>query len=384
MDDKPTQITWKKVLPLLIFVFVAGIILVWFVPSKIIPISWDFRNNLWGPSNLLIQHRSPYNIHAIFDASNAIWMPVVIGLFFPIGYLPLQWASNLWFLLNFLSLCLLVILMLKDIKRSIIWVPLTIFALVLFPSTVSHLVLGQISLMICLALFILIKYQNRLKPLIIGLLLAFSFTKPQLVLLFLPAFLFVYFRSKTVKQFIAVILSSIMWIILLCAPLFIFYPNWIPDFFHNFAINNAWFYPSIYSFLLAGSVSSGIALILAGIYLLIGVGLSIYLTFKLDESESLLWCLAITPIFSPIIWSWDFVLIFPLIIYLAIAKKSKSSSWILFSGLGACFLAFTLMKLFKLVNEQLTFWVPLAMVLTLLISRIFQNPKVQTIPQSIP
>lgn len=360
-----------KVTPIIIAILIV-VLLIWFIPSKFFPVTWDFRNNLWGPANLLIHQRSPYNIHVIFESSNAVWMPIIIGIFFPLGYLPSQWASNLWLLLNIISLCLIVVLLARNSHKSIIWILLTLFSLAIFPSTLSHFVLGQISLIICLILYILVNYRNQLKPIIIGLFLAFSFTKPQLIVLFLPVYLVVYLREQR-QKLSSVIMYMIIWIVVFCLPLFLFFPNWVPDFFLNLSNNPPWFYPSLYSFLLSSSGSLGMSLATAWIWFIIGISIGILLTFKLDSVEALLWCLAITPLFSPVVWSWDFVLLYPLIIFMVFQKKSRVSSWVLYCSYGICTIAFIFMKIYGLVDDQMTFWVPPFLITALLLSRTLQR-----------
>lgn len=373
MNNNTIKIQWKQVITLLILFLIILTILMWFLSTRIFPVSWDFRNNLWGPSYLLLQQRSPYNIHVIFDGSNAIWLPVIIGLFFPIGFLPSQWASNLWLILNLLSMFLMVILLARSFQKSGVWIPLIIFSLALFPSSMTHLVLGQVSFIICLVLVLLSKIHNQHKPALIGLLLAISYTKPQLIILFLPAYFFIYFHEHGIKKLLKVILYNILWVLLLCLPLFFLYPNWIPDFFYNISINNTWFYPTLYSYLLSNFGSFGIAIMLAGIYLFLGICIAIYCSIKLDSFEALLWSLAITPIFSPVIWSWDFVLIYPLIVFMVFDKKPLLSSWVIYGSYFICTIGFIVMKVNGLVDDQMTFWVPPLLVTALVISRILKN-----------
>jgi hypothetical protein len=376
MKNPSFNILIKKIGAPSIVIALIIVFLIWFVPSKIIPISWDFRNNLWGPAYLLVHHRSPYNILIIFQSANAVWMPVIIGLLFLIGYLPLQWASNFWILLNLISLCLMVILIARCSHKSIIWILLTIFSLTIFPVTITHFVLGQVSLIICFVLFILAKYRNQLKPVVIGLLLAIAFTKPQLVVLFLPAYLVINYRDKRAKQLLWIISYTIIWIVLFCLSLFIFFPNWIPDFLYNLSINNRWFYPTLYSFLISKSVNIELAIALAITYLVIGISIAVVLTFKLDKFEALLWCLALTPLFCPVVWSWDFVLLYPLIIFLVFETKSIIGSWVIYCGFGICTIALIFMQIFGFKDNQLTFWVPPFLIVNLLLSRTLRGTKI--------
>jgi hypothetical protein len=222
----------------------------------------------------------------------------------------------------------------------------------------------------------LAKYRNQLKPVVIGLLLAIAFTKPQLVVLFLPAYLVINYRDKRAKQLLWIISYTIIWIVLFCLSLFIFFPNWIPDFLYNLSINNRWFYPTLYSFLISKSVNIELAIALAITYLVIGISIAVVLTFKLDKFEALLWCLALTPLFCPVVWSWDFVLLYPLIIFLVFETKSIIGSWVIYCGFGICTIALIFMQIFGFKDNQLTFWVPPFLIVNLLLSRTLRGTKI--------
>ena len=155
------------------------VILVLFVSSFPYPAGWDFRNNLWAPSFLLLQGQSPYNIGVLYELGTAIWMPVAIGIFWPVGFLPLQQASNLWWLLSLISL-IAVVWLSSGLKRP----PKLLFAITLliafiFPPTISHFSLGQITILICLAFMVMANYEHRLNPFALAFLIALTLSKPQ-------------------------------------------------------------------------------------------------------------------------------------------------------------------------------------------------------------
>ncbi len=375
MNKQASLQTWKKsIAPLLLAIVVLGLC-IWFIPSKIFPVSWDFRNNLWGPAYQLLHRMSPYDIKVLFEISNAIWMPMLIGLLAPIGFLPLQWASNIWLLINLASLSLIVSILARQVQKNLIWTPLIIIALAIFPASISHFILGQVSLFICLVLLLLVIYRKRLNPIVIGLLLCLSLTKPQLLVLFLPAFLIIYFREQGMKKFLKVILYSFLWVFASCVPLFILFPHWIPDFLTNLSANNTWFYPSLYSFLISGSGSRQVAIGLSGLFLCIGLGISVLLLNRLQGNQSLLWILALTPIFSPIIWSWDFVLLFPFMTFMVFEKKSITSSWVLYGGYAICAIVYFAQRVTINSGDQSSVWVPLFLNIVLLISYLRRDPN---------
>ncbi|HEY5984579.1 MAG TPA: glycosyltransferase 87 family protein [Anaerolineales bacterium] len=358
-------------------------ITIWFIGSRLVPSAWDFRNNLWGPAYLLVHGLSPYNIHVIFQGSNAIWMPTIVGALFPIGFLQLQWASNLWLLLSLAALYLTVALLAAPFKKPPVWTILAALALAIFPSTLSHLRLGQASLLVCLALVLLSVRRAQLSASAAGALLALSLAKPQLLLFFLPVYLLVTYREQGPGRMLRVMLFTALWSLAFCIPLFVAFPNWIPDLLHNLAINNPWFYPSLYS-LLVSTLTSGVwAAALAGVYLVLGLAIAVWAAFKLDGLEALLWALALTTVFSPVIWSWDFVLLYPLLVFMAFASKSRSGARVLYCGYAACTIAFMLIKIRGFVGDQFAMWVPPFLIATLVISRLLSRSAARR-PQLAP
>lgn len=366
-----------KIVAAVLLAALGTMILVWFVPSKIIPPSWDFHTNLWGPAYLLVHRASPYNIEALVKGGGTLWMPVVIGLLFPFGYLPLQWASNIWLLLNLTSLYLMVTILGGISQKNIIWIMLMTFSLVIFPTSVSHLILGQVSLIICLLLLVLSIWRDRLTPAMIGPLFAFCFTKPQLMILFLPVYLVVCFREQGAGKVLWIVMSTAISSALFCLPLFFLHPDWIPDFLNNLSNDPPWFYPTLYSYIGFITSSRVTAIALAGIYLIIGWGIAVYAVLKLDALEALLWALAITPVFSPVIWSWDFVLLYPLLVFMMFKKKSRISSWVIYGGYAICTLGFVIMRINGYIAEQFTGWVPPFLNGTLLLGYIFQRTNLR-------
>lgn len=378
MTRKFPQVAWKMTLSTLIMAAGLLVLLTIFISSRIFPVGGDFRNNLWGPAYLLVHHMSPYGIKNLFDSVNAVWMPVIIGLFFPIGYLPLQTAFNLFSLLNLLALFGIAFLLTRTAAKPLTRWLAAIFALVIFPATVSQFVMGQVSMLICLDFLLLIVYFDRLKPVVIGALLAFSYTKPQLALLFLPAFLVIYCRIFGFGNLIRVIGSTIAWIFLFCLPLFLFYPGWIPDFLANLIGNSQWQYPTLYAILLNSSVSRTAVMALSGLFLLLGICLAVFLTLRRNQTEALLWSLALTPLFSPIVWSWDFVLLLPMFVYLMGEPKSYRNGWLLYGGYAVCILLFIMLRS-GINNDHLSFWVPPMLNAVMAASIAFRKESASTV-----
>mgnify|MGYP001766686434 CR=1 FL=1 len=349
----------KKTLVYILLFSALFALFVWFLSTEILPIAGDFQNNLWGPSYQLIHGKSPYDISSILDGLNPIWLPMIIGVFFPVGFLPLHVASNLWFVITALSLFFLVIVLARMHQRSLVFIFFATIFLALFPSSIAHIKLGQVSLLVCLLLFLLMLKLNQWKPIILGAILAMAFTKPQLIVLFIPAFCVVLYREKGLITTIKTLAFSLVWALLFCLPLFFLYPNWIPDFIHNLSTNPYWAYPTLYAWLLSLLDAQAEAIALTIIYLLAGIGLVAFLSLKLNGFDALLWSLSLTTMFSPVVWSWDFVLMYPLILYMAFDCRSKTSSWITIIGFLICMVLFIVMKNAGFVNDKYAIWVPL-------------------------
>ena len=320
------------------------------------PPGWDFRNNLYLPASLLLQGKSPYNIHVLGAGGNAVWFPMVIGFFFPLGILPLQNASNLWWMLNLVSLLGLVLISTGRRKPDLKKLVLTVLLIAIFPSTATHLDLGQVSILICLAMLVVASFEEKLPGWGIGLLLAFALTKPQLAIIFIPA----YFTKVLLAQGARALWKSGMWtmvgVIVLSLPLSLLTPGWIPDFFANLQANQAWAHPSVYTYLqlLFGRWGR----VLGWGYFGIGLGVAIQGVVRHRNRESLLWALALTSVVSPYVWSWDFVVLYPIMVHALFGQNDAQKTGLLFAGYAFVSVLFTVQKLSGRLNDIQSWWVP--------------------------
>ena len=72
----------------LVFFFVIGIIGVILWLTREIPFcGWDFRDALWGPVSMLVQHQTPYSFNTPYGPYPGTWMPTLLGTFFYFGYM---------------------------------------------------------------------------------------------------------------------------------------------------------------------------------------------------------------------------------------------------------------------------------------------------------
>ena len=355
----------SRYLTILAFGFVVLSTCVAFIHFFRYPQGWDFRNNLYLPIHLLLQHQSPYNIHALVDNSNAVWLPMALGLFLPLGYLDLQRASNLWWLINFGALFALVFITAGHRKPSLLkLIPITFFVY-LFPSTIAHLNLGQISILVCLALVVIIFFEKQMPAWSTGFLLAFALTKPQLVLIFIPAYFLKIQRERGWVALWKLGLWTLAGVVIFSSPVVVVQPDWFRDFFLNLWINPPWAHPTIY--VLVFSSLGMIGQVFGWIYFCTGLLFALYYTTRVGNKESLLWALALTPVISPYIWSWDFVFLYPLIAYSLFKEKDRFKMILILSGNLLVLVGYIAQKLTGQVDEILSWWVPWGLIAVTLI-----------------
>jgi hypothetical protein len=317
---------------------------------------WDFRNNLWAPAYLLIRGQSPYNVSSLYEMGSAVWMPTAIGIFWFLGYISLQQASNIWWIVCLISLIAIVWLS-SGIRRP----PKLAFALVLFlaflfPPTISHFSLGQITIVICLIFVVLAVFERDLHPFLIAILIALTLSKPQLAIFALPGYLLAYYRENKFSRTLWLLIYTVIAIVLTCIPLFFFYPQWIADFIHNQLDNPAWAHPS--SLFILQTTFNEIGRNLWWLLLIISMGVNLWLWARLPKMEAVSWSLALTTLITPYVWSWDFVLLIPLLTNYLFRKTPRYSSWLLYIGLITCWVVLAFMKLTGYTSDELYWWVP--------------------------
>jgi hypothetical protein len=317
---------------------------------------WDFRNNLWAPSFLLHQGQSPYNISMLYELGSAVWMPTAIGVFWPIGFLPLQQASNLWWTISLISLIAIVWLNTGHKQPPKLAFVITLFMAFLFPPTISHFSLGQITILICLIFVLIAVFEHNLHPFLISVLIALTLSKPQLAIFVLPGYFYAYLREYGFPRTLVLVFYSVIAVGITSLPLFIFYPQWISDFIRNQLINPTWAHPS--SLFILEATFNEIGRALWWLLLLIGSGLNLWLWKRFPKREAVAWSLALTTIITPYVWSWDFVLLIPLLISYLFRKMPRYSSWLLYLGFLACWVVLAYMKFAGYTSDEIYWWVP--------------------------
>ena len=351
------------------------VLLALFITSFPYPAGWDFRNNLWAPSFLLVNGQSPYNLTMMYEIGSAVWMPVAIGMFWPLGYLPLQQASNLWWIFTLISLIAIVWLSSGYQRPPKYLFTVTLILAFLFPPTISHFSLGQITVLICFLFMVLSIYGQKLHPLLIAILIALTLSKPQLAIFILPGYIYSYIKENGSSQAVKLIFLIFLSIGILSIPLFIYYPRWIIDFFQNLMENPDWAHPS--SLFLLRTNFNRIGEILWYMLLFLVSGINLWLWTRLPKRDAAVWSLALTTLVTPYIWSWDFVLLIPLIVSYLFNKKQKSSVWLIyfayFSGWGVI----AYMKLTGRISDELYWWVPWYLIGFVIFSSLLNWPSVK-------
>ena len=281
---------------------------------------WDFRNNLWGPAYLQWNGQSPYNIGVLFPRGNAVWFPPVIGFFGFLGALPQAQASMLWTILNILALLVLIMLAI-DYRPSPGRLAFAFMASFLLLPTVTHLRLGQFSLILTLTLLLAAKFLMADHMAGVGSSLALAVTKPQLLILAVPGLVQKVWQHARWRGIWRLMIWSTLFLLLFCLPLFLRYPAWVGDFRRALQQNPAWLQPVLWR-LLPGWWGWPGRLIVVGL-LLLAFAANVFLWRRLPAYEAMLWSLAMTPLVTPYVWGWDFVLLLPLFLHVLFRIKSR-------------------------------------------------------------
>ncbi len=283
---------------------------------------WDFRNNLWSPTYLLLQGKSPYRIDQLFDA-NSVWLPPVIGVFLPLGAFPLDIAIKTWFIMTLGVFVGIVVLSMPPQKPSPIFLLWVLLILLLFPPLVSHLLLGQYSLWIVLILLVAARGITRQWAVfLLGICIALASAKPQLLLLAVPTLGVGLLRyqqknnhGNSLWVVIQLLLMTGMWGFIFTLPLWIGYPNWLTDFWWALGRNADWIQPSSLNTFRLLTQSDPLGTLLWALWSLAVLGFVTWLAWHQPFDAAMRWSLALTPLVTPYVWSWDFVLLLPVMLH---------------------------------------------------------------------
>lgn len=269
----------------------------------------DFYNELWAPAHLLVNGQSPYDTSSLDTNLPPAWFPMAIGFFFPLGWLSEDIALKTWFVLNVIELCAIIYLT-QGSRQSLVNTVMLGMLFFFFPPTLNHFYLGQIS--ISVTFFLLLAFQFTLKERrwLSAFFFALALSKPHLAFLAGLGLSYHYFGKYWLGGMLAFWGRTLILSLGLCIPLFIAYPNWITDAIRSSTQNPIWSYPSLFVLFRRFFDNWGILLWVFTSILILWRG---YLLWKKHAPiRAYYWSLALTPLVSPYVGSWDFVILLPM------------------------------------------------------------------------
>ncbi len=337
------------------------------VMCSILPLSsWDFRNNLWGPAHLLVTGRSPYRIDQLFDGSNSVWLPTTIGALSPLGLLSLGQATTLWGVAAFVTYGVILFVSMQTDKPALLWLAVALLMAFLFPSYLSHVGLGQFSIFSILLAFLIAELLDRRAPVWgLALCLVLMCTKPQLVPLVGIGVLGVLYQRGGLRAWAALVTWSGVFTALFLMPLFLRFPDWIEGMVWAFTRNAVWLQPSSLHSL---STSLGtVGIILWAALTLFTLAVTVWQWRHMPARDAVVWSLALTVLVTPYVWSYDFVLLIPLLIYTLFGVRWWLPRSVLTLGYAVVWGYFVYLRVASTNSDEVFWWIPgICLVLILL------------------
>ena len=147
--------------------------------------------------------------------------------------------------------------------------------------------------------------------------------------------------------------------LVLCIPLFVAYPNWIPDAIISMGKNPPWSYPSLY--ILFERFLGAWGHVLWGFMSLIVVGVNFLLWKKLPLKKAVYWSLALALLVTPYVGSWDFVVLFPLLILVYINADWKRNIFIRIAYCAAWY-GMARVQMLAVSHNHYFWWVPVCFI----------------------
>lgn len=314
----------------------------------------DFYNNLWAPAHLLARGQSPYKTAGLHASLPALWFPMAVGFFSPLGLLSEIVATKVWFVLNIVGMFAIILLSLRGRLKFHLTIIIG-FMVFLFPPLVNHIVLGQFSIIAMFCMMMSAYLADKQRHWLAAFFLALGLAKPQLGILALPSLSFFYFQRESFKALFRFGAQTFLMVMLMSLPLFIVYPEWIPDWLASMRSNYIWPHPSLFSIL--KELIGVWGYFLWGITGLIGLTICYQLCKKLPPPVTMIWSLGLTTIVTPYVWSWDFVLLLPIWIYTFTQAEWKRRLLLVLSYLLSWY-GMALVQSMELHHNQFFWWVP--------------------------
>jgi len=302
----------RNALEVVLLALLTGWVLItWHYPAG------DFLNNAWAPARLLWLGSSPYDQaaathllagHTTQPVLRAMWTPLALPLFLPLSFIPPRLAANLWFLAHFGWLFLAITLpVLRQATSAGGW--LRALPLLLFPPALNGLMLGQVTAFVVVLLLAGALTARQGHPRLAGFLMAGALIKPQLTpLLFLAVGIWALQRGcgrQIVEGGLAALGSGLGVVV-------IWRPAVLQEYVAALQSNPRWLHATLPAIV---SEATGNMLAGLGVWLLVSavvLWITVRLWQRLPFSSAIVWTLALTLLVSPYVWSWDQVLLLPL------------------------------------------------------------------------
>lgn len=341
--------------------FLAVMILVLFAVSvaavywNLLPPRKDLYNELWGPAHLLVRGQSPYDTASLNPVLPAAWLPMSIGFFFPLGWLAEETALYAWFLFSLVELTGILYLLRRGNKSIPAFIAVSMLAFG-FPSVIHHLILGQFSLTTAFCLVAGVPLILKGRHWLGAFFLALALSKIHLMTLPMLGLSLLYYREGGFRNMLAFWARVGAACLILTLPLFIAYPNWIPDAVRSMTSNAPWAFPTLQKFLVFNLGSLGMWLWAVSVIIVVLISLLIWK--RLDPPAATYWNMGLALLISPYIGSWDFVVLLPLIVHTFLPASPGRKIFYLIAYVTA----WALMARIQLLTEShnhFFWWVPI-------------------------
>jgi hypothetical protein len=344
--------TFQQFSSIFVLILVAAIVDHLF--GRLIMARMDFYNNLWGPVSLLVHGRSPYDTESLHPVLPALWFPMGLGFFFPFGWLSEEFASRVWFVFNIIEICVVVYIAqgkYLSLYNTVACALLCFF----FPFVLNHYNLGQFAITITLSLMLAAYFLEKKRSWLAAGFLALALTKPQLGMIAIFGLSVFYFQRNRFWGVISFGLKTFLASLLMCLPLFMAFPAWIYDWITSMQQNNIWLQPSLFSILIQSLGNWGAVIWMTIVILILGVSYQVWI--NCSPLVAMMWSLGLTTIATPYLWSWDFVLLLPIWVYIfsTVDWKRKAFLLILYS-IG--WYGMALVQVRESSDNHLFWWVP--------------------------
>lgn len=337
------------------FVLILVAMLVGYLFHGLVLPRMDFYNELWGPAYLLVHGMSPYDTAVLHPNLPAAWLPMSIGFFFPLGWLSEEPAALLWYFLNVAEICAIIYLVVGARRNILDTAIISIFCF-FFPLTLNHFNLGQFSITVTLCWVLVILLLEKEQTWASAFFASLALSKPHLGILILIGWSYRDFILGGARRMLFSWLRIIAMCLILCIPLFVAFPGWIPDAISSMGKNPPWSYPSLY-ILFERFFGNWGHFLWMGTTLIVMV-VNVLIWSRLDLKRSVIWSLALAPLVTPYVGSWDFVILFPLLIFTYTNLDWKYKILFL-AAYGIAWYGMARIQLLEVSHNHYFWWVPL-------------------------